>query len=79
MTFVRQLRYDSDGIIKYKLSHTGEWSSLPVHRTKNSKSSKKIEEVLPLYYGPIPITKTKYDHLMSLKASIIQDYHAFYD
>ena len=32
-----------------------------------------------LFSRPVPISGTKYNHLLELKSVILQDYHVFYD
>lgn len=78
---LRQLKYNSDGTIDYKLRHVDGWTALPRRRRAscNNVTPTNLDDLPSLYRGPIPIKKIKYDHLMSLKSTMAKDYHAFYD
>lgn len=76
---IRQLKYNTDGTIKYKLRHVDEWTTLSTRKRSSSMKPTHLSDLPSLYHRPIPIKKSKYDHLMSLKSTMPKDYHAFYD
>lgn len=70
------IQYRPNGKLYYKLNFDDEWMIL------EKRQSRKIQEngeIVPLYENPLPIKKSKYDHLQQLKQLIPADYHLFYD
>ncbi|CAH1969563.1 unnamed protein product [Acanthoscelides obtectus] len=70
------IQYRPDGTLHYKLSFDDDWMLLD---KRSSRKSQGAGEIVPLYQNPLPIKKSKYDHLQDLKAIIPPDYHLFYD
>lgn len=68
MVDVRVLRYSPDGTIEYKVNFNEGFQLLP-------RQPKRIEPVTPqqLFSAPLPISKSKYDHLQQLKDVIPKD------
>ena len=77
VTDIRCLRYFPEGLIKYKLLYSDEFSEVPKKRNAPTPTG---HELLPnLYSAPLKIKDTKFQHLQQLKAVIPKDYHSFYD
>lgn len=76
VTDIRVLKYNPNGTIEFKLNYDDEFQPLP-------KRPKRIdiESTAPnqLFFFPLPIAKTKYEHLQQLKEVIPADCHEFYD
>ena len=73
VTDIKELKYDPNGLIYYKLDHLGQWLKIP----RNYSPSFMVPD--SLYTSPLKIKEQKYQHLQSLKAVIPIEYHAFYD
>lgn len=78
VTDLRAIMYKPDGQVLYKLRHNAENRILEYRNTYKTNPC-TLEDLSQLYHSEIPIKKTKYDHLQSLKASLSKDYHSFYD
>lgn len=79
VTDIRALKYTSDGSVAYKLRHTENYTAMEYRNKKNINECFNYGELPQLYERPLPIKKSKYDHLQSLKASLEKDYHEFYN
>ena len=73
---IRVLKYTGDGKVMYRTSHSGSEEELPQPRKPNETSDGCIQ---PLYKHPLPLKRTKFQHLQQLKMVMPSDYHAFYD
>ena len=71
---IRSLKY-TKGVIQYKTRLSSEYKELPEPRKPGSTKDQPEQ----LYSRPLPLKKTKYQHLQQLKSVIPNDYHAFYD
>ncbi|XP_044750002.1 uncharacterized protein LOC123310551 [Coccinella septempunctata] len=76
VTDIRALEY-SQGIVKYKLHFSNEFIELP--NRPNKIKDFGLTEFPALYKGRNKITKTKYEHLQTIKKCIPQDCWGFYD
>jgi len=81
VTDIRVLKYHhNEGKIQYKLNHTDtEFKDIPKARSNRTRPISTNDAVENLYKSSIPIKKTKYEHLMQLKAVLPKDYHSYYD
>ncbi|KAK5648045.1 hypothetical protein RI129_002937 [Pyrocoelia pectoralis] len=70
------IQYRPNGKLYYKLNFDDDWMLL---EKRLSRKSQEVGNIVPLYQNPLPITKSKYDHLQQLKEVIPADYHIFYD
>lgn len=70
------IQYRPNGKLYYKLNFDDDWMVL---EKRLSRKTQGIGEIVPLYQNPLPIKKSKYDHLQQLKEVIPSDYHLFYD
>lgn len=77
VTDISCLKYNTSGIIEYKLNYSDEWTVLPKRR-KDKECSVNVN--MPnLYKEPLKIDRKKFDNLQKLKGVLDQDYHFFYD
>ncbi|CAL8079781.1 unnamed protein product [Orchesella dallaii] len=74
VTDLRQLRYDNNGSIFYKLKHSSDWSPLP-RIPKNVSGRTRFPK---LYSKRLSIPKRKYQDLLQLLHVIPQQHHDFY-
>ena len=74
---IRLLKYTDDGAIHYKTDYDApEYQPLPTPR----KASSNVDmEPTALYDRPLPVKRSKFDHLQQLKQVMPRDYHGFYD
>lgn len=70
------IQYRPDGKLYYKLNFDDNWIVLEKRLTRKDPG---VGDIVPLYQNPLPIKKSKYDHLQQLKEVIPADYHLFYD
>lgn len=75
--FPLYIRYNADGMMEYKISHTDDWSPFPNHQLRRFTSEGTV--VTPLYTESLKITDMKYKHLQDLKEVIPKDFHSFFD
>lgn len=73
---LRVIRYNVDGTMDYKISHSGDWEPYPSPSLKRKKS---VAMVTPLYTSSQKIKQEKFEHLQELKKVLPEDFHAFYD
>ena len=75
---IKQLRYDADGGISYKLTHRDDevFTLLPIMRRLETPT---YPEYCQLYSAPRPLTLEKYNHLQVLKGTVPQYYGHYYD
>lgn len=73
---IRLLKYTKDGVIMYKTDYSSEYSELPDPRKPGDSP---VGSRVNLYDSPLPLKKTKFQHLQQIKSVIPKDYHAFYD
>ena len=72
---IPQLKYTTE--ISYKLHHTDkEWKHLPQRINLNVHSEHSPVQVNK---QPIPLTRSKWNDLQSLKGVIPSDFHSYYD
>lgn len=64
--------------VSYKLRFKDEWRILP-ERGLLQNQALELSDIPPLLTERVPIKKSKYDDLQSLKATLPSDYHSFYD
>ncbi|KAJ8319699.1 hypothetical protein KUTeg_002742 [Tegillarca granosa] len=64
--------------IQKKLRMRGE-KYLGVKKDASGKTRPFPEVIPPLYKNPLPLQRTKYQHLQQMKNVIPSDYHGFYD
>lgn len=74
---IRALKYNPNGSIEYKLRHSDNFQLLPVRLNKQTPIP--VQKLPRLYRGKLKIKREKFDHLQSLKNTLEQDYHNFYD
>lgn len=74
---LKQIKYKPDGVIEYKLRHSGDWIEMMVR--KKTQSTYNFNELPNLYAQRKKIKKEKFDHLQQLKHTLELDYHDFYD
>ncbi|KAK6171771.1 hypothetical protein SNE40_018203 [Patella caerulea] len=74
VTDIRALKYSPDLKVEFKLLFSEEWQLLP-RRPK----ARHNQFVTPLYRHPLPIKKSKWQHLQELKKVLPREYHHFYD
>lgn len=72
---IRQLLYQPSGTIKYTLDYSEEFKPIPIRRS----AAANIDDVQRLYRNPIPVQKSKFNHLQEMKIIIPRDHHHFYD
>ncbi|XP_039295862.1 uncharacterized protein LOC120354035 [Nilaparvata lugens] len=75
---VRAFMYHPEGIIKFKLNFSDNWSDLPQRRIMTMKPT-NLQDIPNLLGNRRKIKKRKYDDLQDLKAILPVDYHQFYD
>lgn len=75
---IKAIRYSPEGNIQYNLCFLDEWSQLP-HRKNKHMSAVSLDQFPPLHTNRLPVKKTKFEHLQSLKSTMKADYHTFYD
>ena len=77
---LRCIRYNPDGTVIFKLSHSdAEWSPLPMPRSCCQSSVQPVTTMPTLFTAPLQIKQQKWKHLQELKRVIPADYHSFYD
>lgn len=64
--------------VSYKLRFKDEWRTLS-ERGLLQNQALELSDIPPLLTERVPIKKSKYDDLQSLKATLPSDYHSFYD
>lgn len=80
VTHIRAIKYSPNGTVHYKLRHSEGYMKLCNQRNSVKTCCAQSVEKLPNLYGkPISIKKNKFEHLQSLKRSLPEDYHPFYD
>lgn len=75
VTNIKALKYNKEGRIHYKLSHTADWQILG----QRFKASPPSLDLPSLYTERKKIKSEKFQHLQELKNSLLEDYHLFYD
>jgi len=76
VTDIRAIHYSPRGEITIKLMFEEEFMELP----RRARGAGVVGEEPPqLHSGPLPIKRSKFQHLMELKAVIPSDFHAFFD
>lgn len=73
VTDLRQINYDPNGIIKYKLRFSDELTELPARPKPTHHVLKRM------YSSQIPLKQKKWKDLQDLKSVIPVDCHSFYD
>lgn len=74
VTDLKQIRYEPNGSILYKLNHDEEWHPLP-RKAKNVNTNVKFSQ---LYKDRLPLPKRKHQDLMDLLHVLPEEHHQFY-